>query len=673
EIIESTNFIALNASIEAARTQNQSENFSLVADQVKRQAEKMQELAENMGEEVSALQTLALHAISVNYTDMANDIIDKIDRNLFERNCDMQAWAGFEENVHCAKVFYDYAATKVMHMDRIRQGLSANEKPDEFSEAILHSIGRLSNLTDIYNVYFDVLLLNNKGVVISVARREELIGSDLSHEEYFQYVVENDDIHVSDCHYDRMLKEITVNYSAPVHNEQGQVIGVISTRFNWHYVLEMIEKFPISETGEVYIIQSDGTVIGNKEGKLLLRDNLHWLRACQNATQKKSGYSVECARNGETSAFGFCHTFGYNAYAGKEWSAIVMNSIELKENKFLLEAVTRETEGKKQSAALANEKLESVSSTIQSQVRSINTINNETNMLAVNAAIQAGVAGAEGEAFSVIASEIGQLARQSEKFVNNINGLTSSLSASVHSTVYDRLGVAAFDTIDKIDRNLYERYCDVQAYASFDKIRSMSEEGSSFKDISVLLKKLHEIYEVYHDIMITDMDGNIVAAAVHRELLGQNQADRSWFRDCSSGNIVVTDLYYSKSINDYTVTFAAPIRDSDGAIIGVMNTRFNCEFVYDIMKSTIVSSENMVYLINSKGVVIGSPDGDGILEESFAHLKAFRQLNKKSYGYVIEEDEKDRGQQSAIGFSKTQGYLTYKGKGWSVMIKRAIV
>jgi hypothetical protein len=172
--------------------------------------------------------------------------------------------------------------------------------------------------------------------------------------------------------------------------------------------------------------------------------------------------------------------------------------------------------------------------------------------------------------------------------------------------------------------------------------------------------------------MLLDTDGNIKASAMHRELMHQNQSDRSWFRECLSGHIVVTDLYYSKSINDYSVTFAAPVRNKESQIVGVLTTRFNCNFIYDIMKATIVGNEAQTLLINAKGVLIGSADGEGLLEKSFTHLKSFRLLSQNPHGYSVEEDKMAENQTFAIGYARTQGYINYKGKGWSVLIMQKL-
>lgn len=664
EIIQKANFIALNASIEAARTQTQTENFSLVAEQVRRQAERTQELSTALRSEVGDLKTRALHAMAVNFTDVANDVIDKIDRNLFERNCDMQAWAGFREIVECTKKLASKTASEVKNV--------WNKKESEFS-VMSDCCNRLENLTKTYNVYINAILINKNGVIISSAKDHNLIGIDLSMTEIVKQVIATKKTYVSEMFFDEISSMRTVAYTAPILNESGEVIGMISNRFNWEFVHDMFDKMPLKKNGKVFLISKDGTVLCSRNRQGILLDNLSWLMSGEEALKKNSGYTIECARNGQLSAWGFCHTFGYNAYEGKGWSAVVSHPIELTERRFLCEIVSREVEVKKQAAPDANRALQTVSAKIQDRVKSINTINNETNMLAVNAAIQAGVAGAEGEAFSVIASEIGQLARDSEEFVNNINELTSQLESCVRNTVFTRLGEAAFDTIDKIDRNLYERYCDVQAFAAFHEFsKFLVGETNDEKEILDLLRKLHDIYEVYHEVMLLDTDGNIKASAMHRELMHQNQSDRSWFRECLSGHIVVTDLYYSKSINDYSVTFAAPVRNKEGQIVGVLTTRFNCNFIYDIMKATIVGNEAQTLLVNAKGVLIGSPDGEGLLEKSFTHLKSFRLLSQNSYGYSVEEDKLADNQHFAIGYARTQGYISYKGKGWSVLIMQKI-
>jgi hypothetical protein len=347
----------------------------------------------------------------------------------------------------------------------------------------------------------------------------------------------------------------------------------------------------------------------------------------------------------------------------------VCHPLELTESRFIEVDIARDGTSHLRASQNCNENLVRVANSVRQCVTSINSINNETNMLAINAAIQAGVAGAEGESFSVIASEIGNMARQSEDFVQIVNSLTQELGKCVHNTVAVRLGDAAFDTIDKVDRNLFERNCDIQAYSLFKGIIASASSGQATTETHALLSRIHQIYEVYHDLFLLDSNGNIISAAERRDLIGTNQQDREWFREALRGNLVVTDLYHSKSIGDYVVTFAMPVLGSKKQVCGVITTRFNCQTIYDILDATIVGEDCKVYLVNSKGMVIGSPDRRDILNRSFSQLESFRLANSGKSGFVVENDPEAKVPFSS-GYAHTPGYNNYRGKGWSVIIRR---
>lgn len=661
DINTKANVIALNAAIEGARSQTHSENFTLVANQVKRQAQRTEDLARSLRDEIGSLQTWALKSTAVRYADIASDVIDKIDRNLFERNCDCQAWAGFDESIACAKATRDLKKV---------QGVTEDDlEVSDLAVAVADACTMLRQLCDIYQVYSDVFLFNNKGTLVAAAYRKELIGSNQADREFFKQVMETGEVYVTDMYESASVNSHTVAYSAPVLDENKQVIGVLSTRFNWSFAQEILDKMPLEERAKAFIINSEGTVVASTGRIGLMKDNLAWLMAGESAMTGSSGYTIECARNGQLSSFGYCHTRGFNAYPGKKWSAIVCNPLDIIEPSFLNIPIARDGQSHLRASQTCNANLVKVASTVKECVTAINSINNETNMLAINAAIQAGVAGAEGESFSVIASEIGNMARQSEEFVQIVNSLTHSLSDCVHQTVAVRLSDAAFDTIDKVDRNLFERNCDIQAFSLFKHVIASTESGQAATETHNLLSTIYGIYEVYHDIFLLDVNGRIISAAERRDLIGQNQHDREWFRDAVRGNLVVTDLYHSKSIDDYTVTFAAPVLSSSKTVCGVITTRFNCQYVYDICRAAIVGDDCNVYLVNSKGTVIGSPDYDDIMNRSFSQLISFRKTATTRTGFVMEKDPQTQ-MAYATGYARTPGYNNYRGKGWSVLIRR---
>ncbi len=664
EITQKDNSIALYTSIDAARIKSDTNDFTLLANQMRQHSNETSKFAKRLGKEIERLESQALKALAVRYADISYDIIDKIDRNLFERNCDCQAWAQFHENVKCAIALKDFKNKEFLE-------LLVETRTEDKMDAVKDSCQRLQSLNDTYQVYSDILLLNNKGIVIASAKDNNLIGNDQSDSEFFKEVMIKSKVYVTDMYYSEDFKSHIVAFSAPVIDEHGKTIGVLSTRFNWYYIIEMIDKIPLEEGTQAFLLSQDGSVLANCKKQGILKDNMSWLMAGEAAVEKGSGYTAECERNGAQRVWGYCHTYGYNAYKGKGWASIVTHPVLTDRNVFFHEKIDREGNAKKYAADFANGNLQEIAENVRNYVNTINEINKKTNVLAVNAYIQASSLEVGGEAFSVIASEIDQLAKQSEDYVKQTNKLTEKLDHCVRDTVFTRLKESAFDIIDKIDRNLFERNCDVQVFASFPKVINCAKNGKNNNEIQELFSKIHTIHEVYYDIFLLDEHGRILTAAIRHEVENQNQADREWFKQCIAGNLVVTDLYYSETIGEYTVSFAAPVKDGS-KVIGVLTTRFNCEFIYDIMKSTVIGKGNLVYLINSQGIVIGSPDGEGILEKSFAHLKVFKLLDSTPMDYIVENDPGENDKEYCIGFAKTKGYLNYKGKGWSILVRQCL-
>lgn len=77
------------------------------------------------------------------------------------------------------------------------------------------------------------------------------------------------------------------------------------------------------------------------------------------------------------------------------------------------------------------EKLNTSSKEIENIVTTIHGIANETNMLALNASIEAARAGDAGRGFAVVASKVGELAEQSRNSTNSIDALIKEIQEDV--------------------------------------------------------------------------------------------------------------------------------------------------------------------------------------------------------------------------------------------------
>ena len=316
----------------------------------------------------------------------------------------------------------------------------------------------------------------------------------------------------------------------------------------------------------------------------------------------------------------------------------------------------------------ANKQMEKV-------VKTIHHVASQANLLALNSAIEAARAGEAGRGFSVVADEIRRFSNQSLDANKQSYDLIHNIQRKANEVIAVRTADVAFDTIDKIDRNLFERNCDVQAWATFNAVKEClrhTDDAERQRKATLFMKKIVEIYEVYFDMFVVDTNGRILAVGVNQSLVGQDMSNRTWFKQTMETNSVyVTDMYFSKTMNGHTIAYSCPVRDDDGKVLGAFTTRFNWEFIYDIIDSVKIDSKSELYIINTSGVVIASRDRGGILKENLSSLKAVqRLLAGDSYGYTIERDL--QGKERIYAYCRTKGYNAYKGKGWSAIVSERI-
>lgn len=651
DINQKAHFIALSAAIEGARMRSKLGTFSIVASQIANQASNNNQLSEKLEGLINKITTESLEAIAVRNYELASDLIDKLDRNLFERNCDVQAWATFDEVKNALK--------------------ESSEENFERASAILH------RLTSIYVVYAESVLLDLTGNIVSAASNKSLIGQDLSSRDWYKAAL-GGQVFVSDLHLSDFVKKRCVFYCAPVLDDNNTVLGVLCNAFNWDYALEMITSADYSKETRASIINYQGTVIASTHENQILNDNATWMRAGELAAENCCGFSTEKARNGEPLAIGFSHTKGYNAYKGKNWSAIVaetLGDVEMKVVAKVLEDRAHPVPPAKGSlnriaSEISGQKLLATMKEIDDLVLEINSNNREVKLLAVNASIQAGLAGADGEGFSIIANEVAVLAKKSLTFVEEVNQITSSLRQAVEYSSSVRLVDAAKDTMSKVDRNLFERYCDIQAWSIFSKLVQVCDSNlSTDSEANALLEKVHRIYEVYHDIYLVNLDGKVIATAINRGLIGQNYSQRDWFKGASGGNIFVSDIYVSETLKMPLMSFSSPVVNAEGKMVGVLVSRFNCNFLNDIIRATIIDSSSKCFLLNHESKVIASAQNDEIHVKSLSDLGVSEHTAKDEHGY-FEAKSKQGGADQSYGFNVSKGYNTYRGQKWVTVTER---
>ena len=307
---------------------------------------------------------------------------------------------------------------------------------------------------------------------------------------------------------------------------------------------------------------------------------------------------------------------------------------------------------------------------MQRVMQKLQKISMQSKILALNSGIEAARAGEAGRGFSVVAKEINNFAAASMDASKESEKIIKSIQQKANEIIAVRTVDVAYDTIDKIDRNLFERNCDVQAWATFDAVQNVISNPTpeTRKEAQDLLKNIYEIYEVYFELLVVDLDGNIIVTAKNQSEVGKSMADREWFKETINNNdVYVTDMYYSEIVQGYTMGYSCPIRDEHGHVMGVFSTRFNWDFIYDIIDNVKIDESSQLYVINKEGIVIASKDRENVLSKNLSDMKAVQNVTsgKDNRGYVIENNQ-------ICAYCLTEGYNAYKGKGWSVIVVESI-
>lgn len=395
-VCEKMDSIALNASIEAARSDFNSETFSNVAEQLHHQLEILTKLKEEYHQEGTATFSAALDCIGANLSDRAihlsQQIQSRINLSLLFLRVIAESRIINNNIIECTKTSSQRSRdqlceqTKVFLLDAL--GRNRTLSACVLSFQILNS-KRETVASQIQDISLDQNSLFQFGEAIASSNKFRLVPIN-------RYQKDRDIFGMAIPLYHEGLPMATIIYFL----DFSYLFKEGATNINWL-------------DGTRLLLQNGlGVGLGPKGHEF--KDQFSWLVAYQEIKKGHAGYSIEAAKNGWTAMWSFspmqleeqdiqlatiCWQFLPNAknepcFRTLPWKA------------------ARTTSSFRQKSEAFNKSLHSS----QETVRELVNINEQTNMLAVNAAIQANMAGSDGKAFSTVASQIGRLTQTTESF-----------------------------------------------------------------------------------------------------------------------------------------------------------------------------------------------------------------------------------------------------------------
>ena len=285
------------------------------------------------------------------------------------------------------------------------------------------------------------------------------------------------------------------------------------------------------------------------------------------------------------------------------------------------------------------------------------------------------------------------------------------------------LQTVAADIADKVDRNLFERYGDVQAFALNTVLRNKDFWYDPTSPIVASMNSYVDTYDIYYLTLLVDLEGKVIAvndrddsgnSISTSQFYDKNFKNSEWFQNVvnkkfyisQQGNTgdsgftgtAITALHINEEVKQIyssdtglTIGFAAPVYDAGGNVFAVWNNYAKFSLVEEMFISARKSLVNKglggteLTLLDKDGNIIIDYDptyGKGT-DDKIAHdfdkvlfklnlakigVGAAVEATKGNTGFIYAEHARKKISQAG-GYAHHKGALGFPGMNWSVLAR----
>ncbi len=338
------------------------------------------------------------------------------------------------------------------------------------------------------------------------------------------------------------------------------------------------------------------------------------------------------------------------------------------------------------------ELISGLAGTVGHAISEIEEVNAQTKLLSLNARIEAARAGGTtGAAFGIVAEEIQGLSANTTEVAARLSLQTRQKIEEVKSAIEQitrdaqglRLSDLALTNIDLIDRNLYERSCDVRWWATDSSVVQALTTGNP-DDARFAGERLGIIlnaYTVYLDLVLCNQAGVVIANGRPDRYHSRDtsQAGAEWFRSAmstTSGNeFGFESVHASPLVNGQSVlAYSCTVRMQGNAgrpTLGVLGILFNWDalgqhIVEHVPLADADRAQTRCLIVDHRGIILADsePQWRG---RRFDDADLARVLKSKKGFHRTTYNQRP----AILAYAPAPGFETYS-TGWTSIVVQTL-